>query len=314
MQNLVVRKCPAQRHDKFYYNDGNVVFEIPGQPSNMLFKLYVGVLVSRSPLFETLFSIPPDMGSRNAEGTDEHPITMWGMTPKEFEVLAEYLFGGYSDVWETEDFLVALLKLSVFLQIKDGEEFAITHLPRLAVFHPALQIQLARSYRVDHWVEPAFRQLLAVQLHTLDQVTVNRIGLHVYHILSKTKTRIDEERRLIAFHPPIAQNDPSCDVSLSCIQAWEAEWWSGMARQLMHPEAPLTGRQILAGLDDVSRIPAMCQPCQDRSVAWLKNSGVFLREEKFVDEAVAELLSWQTDEPIRAGMRDIVVPDPESLV
>ena len=79
------------------------------------------------------------------------------------------------------------------------------------------------------------------------------------------------------------------------------EWWRGIGKQLLHPDAALTGREVLAGLDNVW-LPQMCLDCQEQSIMWVRSMGVFVREEKMVDEGLEELMKLQTDEPIWASM------------
>ena len=199
---------------------------------------------------------------------------------------------------------MSILKLSVFLDIKDGEEWALTELPRLTTFTSALKLEVARRYRVDHWVEPAFRQLIRTPLHNFEMADVLSIGLPYYCIIVKTKAQIDDHRRNIAFRAPDVVNDIFCKSKMACSISWSMEWWRGIAKQLLHPDAALTGREVLAGLDDV-RLPHMCLECQQQSIDWVKSTGVFVKEETMVDEAVMEVMKLQTDEPIRASLRNI---------
>jgi hypothetical protein len=97
-----------------------------------------------------------------------------------------------------------------------------------------------------------------------------------------------------------------CDTPLTCCHAWSTEWWNGLARQLLHPNAPLTGHKVADGLDSV-QIPGMCQSCQELTITWVKHTGALLKEDTFVDEAIGELMGWQSDEPIWANMRVAVV-------
>jgi hypothetical protein len=208
----------------------------------------------------------------------------------------------YSTDHFEEEFMVSVLEVSNFLDIPDGKDWAIKELPGLATFNPVLQLELARRYRIDHWIEPAFKALVGTPLQNISIDEAARIGLPFYAILVKTKLRIEDHRRSIAFVAPVAKNDLLCDTPLKCCHAWATEWWHGLARQLLHPDAPMTGRQVLQGLENV-RILGMCSSCERRTIDWVKSTGVFLKEEVFVDEAMQELMTWQTDEPIRANMR-----------
>jgi hypothetical protein len=198
--------------------------------------------------------------------------------------------------------------MSVFLEIDDGREWAVEHLPRHPDFTPSLQIYLARLYGIDHWVEPAFRQLMSTPTTDLSTLDAERIGLAYYHILIKTKAQIDQHRRSVAFSAPDAVNDPFCVTAAACTVSWISEWWRGLAPQLLHPDAALTEQEILSCFDQVM-IPGMCDSCQAMSIDWVKAREVFMQEEKIMAEAVKEVMSLQTDEPIRASLRKMVVPD-----
>jgi hypothetical protein len=94
-----------------------------------------------------------------------------------------------SELYQVEA-MMSILKLSVFLEVKDGEDWALTELPRLKAFSPSLQLEVAGKYRVDHWVEPAFRGLMRILLQKFDLMDVLHIGLQYYAILVNTKTTI----------------------------------------------------------------------------------------------------------------------------
>src|SRR5271170_5953581 len=98
----------------------------------------------------------------------------------------------------TLEFLTSVLKMSLFLEIDDGEEYATSQLPKLPGFTPVLQIHLARLYHVDKWVEPAFRQLIAIPTTQIRLVDAQQIDLPYYQILMKTKATIDQHRRSVA--------------------------------------------------------------------------------------------------------------------
>jgi len=202
----------------------------------------------------------------------------------------------------TVGFLSSVLKLSVFLEIADGEEFATTRLPTLPDFMPVLQMYLGRLYRIDHWVELAFRKLMTLPSAQLQLEDAQRMGLPFYHVLMKTKVRIDQHRRNLAFSAPKAVTDPLCLTSMACSVSWTSEWWRGLAKQLLHPDAALNKQEILAGFDTVM-IPGMCDSCQTQSIEWVKARNVFMLEESYIEEAVKEVMAIQTEEPIRAAMR-----------
>jgi len=120
----------------------------------------------------------------------------------------------------TINFLSSVLKLSVFLEIPDGEEFATERLPNHPDFTPMLQLRLACLHRIDKWVEPAFWQLLKIPTTELQLANAKLIGLPFYHILMKTKAKVDQHRRSIAFFAPDTVIDPLCGKSTTCSDSW----------------------------------------------------------------------------------------------
>jgi hypothetical protein len=202
---------------------------------------------------------------------------------------------------------MSILKLSVFLEVKDGENWALAELPRLSNFSPALKLEVARKYRVDNWVEPAFRELMTIPLQDFEISDVHRIGLTYYAILVNTKAKIDDHRRSLAFRAPDIVCGIFCTTKAACAISWASEWWRGIGKQLLHPEAALTGRQVHTGLDNV-RLPYMCLDCQQQTIEMVKSTGAFIKEEKMVDDALEQIMMLQTDEPIRASMRNIKLP------
>ena len=100
------------------------------------------------------------------------------------------------------EFLVAILDLSMFLEIEDGITYAIKGFESRPDFHPALQLELARCHRIDHWIEPAFRQLISMPALTLSLDNVIRIGIVAFHYLVQTKSCIKQLKKGIAYHPP----------------------------------------------------------------------------------------------------------------
>ena len=62
------------------------------------------------------------------------------------------------------------------------------------------------------------------------------------------------------------------------------------------------GHEILAELEKV-KIPGMCDACQTLTVAWIKEWKVFLKDKEYISDAISNLTKMQTDEPIRASLR-----------
>jgi hypothetical protein len=161
-------------------------------------------------------------------------------------------------------------------------------------------------YRIDQWVEPAFRQLIATPTTKLSFADAQWIGPQYFYILVQTKAKIDQHRRNVSFSAPDAINDPFCVCAEDCSQAWATEWWRGLAPQLLHPTESASEDQILDAFDTVL-VPGMCDACQVMSIEWVKGKDVFRLEDKMLNEAVKEVMAIQTDEAIRMSLRSTVI-------
>ncbi|KAJ7245211.1 hypothetical protein C8J57DRAFT_1524338 [Mycena rebaudengoi] len=106
-----------------------------------------------------------------SEGTsDENPIILpIAIMQFDFDCLLTYMYKGPSVHPKTDEFLVAVMKLSAYLEIEDDMSHCTAEFTRRGDdFHPALQFELARCYRVDQWIEPAFCQLMAMPILELN--------------------------------------------------------------------------------------------------------------------------------------------------
>ncbi|KAJ7747548.1 hypothetical protein B0H16DRAFT_1850826 [Mycena metata] len=207
-----------------------------------------------------------------SEGTaDANPIKLPLIVNQfDFDNLLCYIYIGYTNHPKTDAFYVSILKLSTFFQIDDGVTFAIQNLTLKGKdFHPALQFELARLYRVDNWIAPAFRRLANPGTSTW----------------FRQRAHIEAHRKQFAFDTPKCVKDPDCGAPLICQVAWAVEWNSSVPRLVHHPEVP---------------------GCRRRTVTWIWGTGYVTKEDVFINEAVAALMALQTDEPIRAALRRTV--------
>jgi len=207
-----------------------------------------------------------------------------------------------AQVTTTEHFLINILDLSTFLEIEDGIEYAISELEKRNDFHPALQFQLARLFRVDQWIEPAFRKLISSSISslTLDQhAQMGQIG--VFHLL-RTKDQIDTLHKSLALIAPPVQHGPICQTQFSCEASWENQW-DRFGKHLVHPDHVLCGKDIVEQLNAV-KILEMGTDCQQLTIIGILERGVVVKDEEYIAEAVKQLISFQTDKPIRAALHD----------
>ncbi|KAF8547151.1 hypothetical protein OG21DRAFT_1573381 [Imleria badia] len=232
---------------------------------------------------------------------DEKPIVLHGIIRREFDYLLTFLFGGYAGEENRHKFLVTVLKLSTFFEINHGYQYAITELTRLSPLEASLRLQLGRMYRVDHWVEPAFQDMLAQPLSSISRTEAQRMGLDYYHILSHTKAVVEENYRAIAYTKPSLTQPDGCTTPLQCTTVWKDKWWNSVARQLLHTEAPCHGNELLKLLDKTD-IPGLCNLCKHATLRRMKDSDALKIDNILQDIAILEVMELQTDEHIRRHM------------
>ena len=74
----------AQRHERYYLDDGNIVFLVEGE----LFRVHRYFFLRDSPIFRDMLSIPVPASSSSPEGTsDDNPIVLDQVESKDFEHL-----------------------------------------------------------------------------------------------------------------------------------------------------------------------------------------------------------------------------------
>ncbi|KAJ7711472.1 hypothetical protein B0H16DRAFT_1900603 [Mycena metata] len=259
-------------HPRYYFPDGSAIFQLyfQNEPAP-LYKLHYSFLGSRSSFLKHCsLSLAFD-----------------------FDNLLCYIYIGYTNHPKTDAFYVSILKLSTFFQIDDGVTFAIQNLTLKGKdFHPALQFELARLYRVDNWIAPAFRRLMELPITSLNLNHIHQIGQAGYFYLVQTKAHIEAHRK--QFGAP-----------LICQVAWAVEWNSSVPRLVHHPEVPVSLVDLMNSLKE-TEIERLCEGCRRRTVTWIWGTGYVTKEDVFINEAVAALMILQTDEPIRAALRRTV--------
>ncbi|KAJ3510373.1 hypothetical protein NLJ89_g4717 [Agrocybe chaxingu] len=246
--------------------------------------------------------------------TDDNPFILpsSNINLENFDHLLTYMFCGPSEHPINQDvFLIDVLNLSTFLEIEDRIDYVIHQFEARTFFCPILQFYLACTYRIDHWIAPAFRELMQLPVLTFSLDDSFRIGPLAYHKLIQTKARIDVLVHGLAYNAPQVTNAPGCQTPHECDTAWQNEWVDQVAFELLHPDTHYNGRSILRKVEQML-IPDMCSGCHRHTITSLQSTGVFDRDAKFIDDAVIELMSHQTDERIRTSLRDLAVSESDS--
>jgi len=290
---------PRERHPEYYFADGTVHFLILETTQHTLYKLYPGLLSLRSPVLQTLLSLPRQSGS--TEGTcDGNPIILYGVDRRDFDYLLTFLSGGYAGEENHQEYLISVLKMSAFFDIREGFQYAVAELNRLTPLSPAHKLQLGRQYRVDQWITPAFQDLMSRPLSSITRVEASQMGLDFFYLLAHTKTKIEENYRAIAFTEPSFMPSVDCEAPAQCTVIWKDEWWNGIARHLLHPEVPTRGEDIIALVDETD-IPGICTNCKEMLVLKIRQSPALRYENRMLVDALRDAMDIQTDKHIRAS-------------
>ncbi|KAH9833505.1 uncharacterized protein C8Q71DRAFT_187015 [Rhodofomes roseus] len=134
------------RHERFYFDDGNVVFLV----EETLFNVHRYFLKRESPFFQEMFSMKSDEGR-----TDDNPILLEGTKSQEFACLLACLYprtvGKVDEMLATEWALV--LDFAIKWQFNDIRDLAVEQLKYVHTYSPtlALQIASARKHGMDGW-------------------------------------------------------------------------------------------------------------------------------------------------------------------
>ncbi|EPQ57570.1 hypothetical protein GLOTRDRAFT_127923 [Gloeophyllum trabeum ATCC 11539] len=235
-------------------------------------------------------SLPtPAHGVQDGQSDDQPLVLPSCINEKEVDHIFRYLFKGWSNENASEEELIAILKLSHMWEITDAHNYAIQMLNKSTVSNPALRFHLGCTYQVYDWIEPAFRELMSMPVHAITRPMAHLIGPNAFYAIANTHAQIAEHRLVLAFYPSPYIEDVSCFTSEQCRQAWTTQWWQGLAKHLLHPDAGRNGRQILDMLETV-RIPGMCQGCQDLNVSWVKQREALTRDEEMFEETIADIV------------------------
>ncbi|KAL5529508.1 hypothetical protein ACEPAG_5493 [Sanghuangporus baumii] len=142
-----------KRDERFYYTlitfeVENVLFRVPRRPFEM-----------ESSVFKEMFELPSDGSSDGI--TDEKPLTLSGITVDSFRTFLRVLFdpahGLQSEL--DQDEWISVLQLSDMWSCDRLFDLAFSKLSILEV-DPILKITLAKTYRLQAWLPPAYSRLV----------------------------------------------------------------------------------------------------------------------------------------------------------
>ncbi|TRM70602.1 hypothetical protein BD626DRAFT_564217 [Schizophyllum amplum] len=289
----------ARRHPFFYYS-GQTVMQTMDDKDPTLFCINAHILCTRTVFYKDMFECLQT--STTLDGTsDEHPIYVPFQT-KQFEAFVAYLYKGPDD-WPGDqgrdlDFLRSILQVSAFLDCDDGYRWAVKNLDPLPHMSPALRLHLASAYRVDGWVEPAFKALVDLQNplpsypDALEYFTLPDLA-----IIAHTRENIRKSRQLWMLCPPPMHS--ICKNSLKCQAAWTSTWWKGLGPRVFHPDKPMSGLQVQKLLEG-DEIAGICKECKANVLARMAEKDALRKEELVVAEGLAQMQELQMGRPFGA--------------
>ncbi|KAH6905450.1 hypothetical protein BKA70DRAFT_1293211 [Coprinopsis sp. MPI-PUGE-AT-0042] len=280
-----------QRHEKFYFMDGNAVFMTEDVQSKLktLYCLHRGVLSFRSKVFKNMFEIS---GGPQLDGmSDESPIVLpyTNITPQKLDNLLTYLYCSPCEHPRSDDFLLDVLDLSMFLDIDDGKKYAIEVFEaRCFAFDPVLQFRLARTYGIEQWIEPATRRILSWELSAVTKSQASDIGFESYYEIVRTKMKLNRLRTSMALVAPRLVEAEDCNTKGVCKLEWKDGWWVLIAPHILHPEEPMHGERLKLELE-IGALPKVCSKCQAATTEWMDGKGVFDKHNLIIEEGISSI-------------------------
>lgn len=189
------------------------------------------------------------------------------------------------------DFLSSLLKMSDFFMIDDARHYALTHLRNHPEFEVTLKLQFCQRYKLEDWLEPAFRELMKCQLADISGEGADRIPRRIYHTYVTAKHEINCHRLSLGFEAPPAINDPQCNTPATCCYHWRLAWADGPAKMFNHPDHHYLVMDVLWALRTTD-IPHICKSCYKLCIEQVEGSDEMQVEDRIIDNKVEDLKKW----------------------
>ncbi|KZO92664.1 hypothetical protein CALVIDRAFT_540747 [Calocera viscosa TUFC12733] len=177
----------SKRHDKYYWEDGNVVFLVDGT----FFKVH-RYLFEQSEVFRAMFSLPPPK-ARPVEGSsDSNPVRLDGVSGVAFEQLLWYMYPGFhgevtaipADGW------LHILDLATMYDFELIRSSAINVLSRCP--DPMFRLTVAERFHVDDWRLGCYAEL-CMRPAFLTEAEMRQLG-------PETTRRLASARELVRSH------------------------------------------------------------------------------------------------------------------
>ncbi|PPQ99775.1 hypothetical protein CVT24_009677 [Panaeolus cyanescens] len=143
------------RHPRFYFPDGNVIFQI----ENTLFRVHRYFFQRDSPVFEGMFSLPPPLGEIPEGESEDRPIHLTGVSAKDFEKFLSILYPkdfSRSEITSVADWTSVL---TIANQFDFSNLFQLAKTKLRPILSSAQSIALGKRFDVREWLIPAYTDL-----------------------------------------------------------------------------------------------------------------------------------------------------------
>ncbi|KIJ25866.1 hypothetical protein M422DRAFT_55773 [Sphaerobolus stellatus SS14] len=157
-------------------------------------------------------------------------------------------------------------------------------------------LELAQSYSVDKWMEPAFRSLVKHHLSNPDTTNTMRLGLCRFAGLAKLRELILNTRLSLAFSgKQFFAKSMLCHDSNQCRRSWETIYWIRVSSKILHPDKPAPLEDIPSLVASWTDYPGICHLCYEASTQKVSSlpEATFVEEERLTRITVDKIMEMQ---------------------
>ncbi|KAJ4471528.1 hypothetical protein J3R30DRAFT_1090883 [Lentinula aciculospora] len=189
-----------QKHPRFYFSDGNVVFRV----EDTLYRIHRYFFQRDSPIFETMFSLPPPIDARPEGEEEDRPIQLEGIECRDFDRLLSVMYPKSFNAYEssTTEEWTSVLKLATRWDFDSIRELAVESLTSSA--SPADLIILAHRYDVSQWLLPEYMEL-CVRDEPLSLEEGRKLGVNTVVAINQIRHQIRYRSNLNRHNDAIAE-------------------------------------------------------------------------------------------------------------
>ncbi|KAG2015420.1 hypothetical protein CC2G_008693 [Coprinopsis cinerea AmutBmut pab1-1] len=191
----------CMRHPQFYFSDGNVTFLV----ESVLVRVHRYFFQRDSPVFASMFSLPPPPGEGPEGASDEGPIVLEGVKLGDFERFLDFHSG---NTLATEGW-ISTLKLASLWQFTSITKLSLSKLTKLTSTSPIDRIHIARQLspcipELSTWFMTAYLDLCTrdeplnlEEGEKLGMKDVIRIGVVRHHIRFVKGSDLDRSKDMV---------------------------------------------------------------------------------------------------------------------